>query len=67
MTKEKETWTFKAEDIFQDIPGDPNNINMTIPPKIAEKMGWKEGDTLRVLIGDQGTVHIEKVKKDEKE
>ena len=53
-------WEFKQEDIFQDIPGDPDNVNMTIPPEIMEKMGWKEGDTIKVLLGDQGTIIIEK-------
>lgn len=66
MTDENKTWTYKAEDIFQDIENDPDNVNMTIPPEIMEKMGWKEGDTIRVLVGDQGTVSIEKVE-DEKE
>lgn len=55
------TWTFKAEEIFEDIPGDLENINMKIPDEIMEKMGWKEGDTIRVLWGDQGTITIEKV------
>ena len=63
---ENKTWTYKAEDIFQDIENDLDNVNMTIPPEIMEKMGWKEGDTIRVLVGDQGTVSIEKVE-DEKE
>lgn len=58
---ENKTWTYKAEDIFQDIENDLDNVNMTIPPEIMEKMGWKEGDTIRVLVGDQGTVSIEKV------
>ena len=65
MSEEQNTYTFKAEDIFQDIEGDPENVLMTIPPEIMEKMGWKEGDNIRVLMGDQGSVIIEKV--DEKE
>tara|TARA_B100000925_G_C21955187_1_gene450857 strand:- start:101 stop:292 length:192 start_codon:yes stop_codon:yes gene_type:complete len=52
---------YKVEDIFKDIKGDPKNVNMTIPPEIMEKMGWKEGDTIKVLWGDQGTIQIEKV------
>lgn len=58
----KNTWTFKAEDIFEDIPNDPKNIKMTIPPEVAEKAGLKPGDKLKVLLGDQGTVIIEKIK-----
>jgi formylmethanofuran dehydrogenase subunit D len=60
MSEEQNTWTFKAEDIFEDIEGDKENVNMNIPPEVMEKMGWKEGDTLRILLGDQGTVIIEK-------
>jgi len=67
MTEETKTWVFSADEIFQDIEGDTENVNMTIPPEIAERMGWKEGDNLRILLGDQGTIKIEKVEEDEKE
>lgn len=60
------TFTYKVEDIFEDIPGDKENVNMNIPPEVMEKAGWKEGDTIRVLWGDQGTVIIEKVQEEEK-
>jgi AbrB family looped-hinge helix DNA binding protein len=58
------TITYKAEEIFHDIPGDSENVHMTIPPEIMEKMGWKEGDTIRVLSGEKGTIIIEKVEKE---
>jgi len=58
-------YIYKAEDIFQDIENDPENVNMTIPPEIMEKMGWKEGDRIKVLVGDQGTVIIEKIEEEE--
>lgn len=62
MTEEnKNVYTFKAEEIFEDIPDDPENIVMNIPPEISEKMGWVPGDVLRILVGDQGTIQIEKV------
>ena len=51
---------FKVEEIFQDIEGDPDNVHMTIPPEIMEAQGWKEGDTIKVEIGDQGTIIITK-------
>lgn len=66
MSESNKTWTFKAEDIFQDIENDPENVNMTIPPEIAESIGLVPGDSVKVLWGDQGTIIIEKVK-DEKE
>ncbi len=51
--------TFKAEDIFEDIPGDPDNVIMKIPPEICESQGWKEGDTLNVKL-ENGTIIISK-------
>jgi hypothetical protein len=60
------TYTFQADDIFSEIPGDPDNVNMKIPDEIAEAIGVKPGDTVRVLWGDQGTVVIQKIEeKDE--
>ena len=53
--------TYKYEDIFEDIPDDPDNVIMNIPPEIMEKMGWDEGDEIKVSVGDKGTVIIEKV------
>ncbi len=54
-----ENLTFKVEDIFEDIPGDPDNVIMKIPPEICEMQGWKEGDTLDVSIED-GAIVIKK-------
>ena len=34
MSKMKE---YKTEEIFQDIDGDPDNVNMVIPPEVLEK------------------------------
>ena len=64
MSKETNTFTYKVEDIFQDIPGDSENINMNIPEEIAEKAGLKPGDPIKILWGDQGTIIIEKLEKD---
>lgn len=54
-----ETFTYNAEDIFEDIPGDPDNVIMKIPPEILEKNGWKEGDTLTIKLED-GAITITK-------
>ena len=54
-------WIFKAEDIFSEIPDDPENVNMTIPPEVAEKAGLTPGDNVKILWGDQGTIIIEKI------
>jgi len=58
---ENQLFECKVEDIFTDIPGDDKNVNMKIPDEIMEAQGWKEGDNLRILWGDQGTIIIEKV------
>ena len=65
MTEEQKTWTFKVEDIFEDIPEDPENIIMNIPKEIREAAGLKEGDPIRVLWGDQGSIIIEKITREE--
>jgi len=67
MTENNKNLVYKVEEIFHDIPGDPDNVNMTIPPEIMESQGWKEGDNIKVEIGDQGTIIITKVDKEEKE
>lgn len=48
--------TYKVEDIFEDIEGDPDNVRMTIPPEVLEQMGWKEGDTLIISTDDNGII-----------
>lgn len=53
--------TYKAEDIFHDIEGDDQNVLMTIPPEISERMGWKPGDNLRIQTLEDGSISIEKV------
>lgn len=65
MTQEKKQWTYKVEDIFEDIPNDPDNVNMTIPPEICEQMGLVPGDMLKILWGDQGTIIIQKIDEEE--
>ena len=63
MSEEKPI-IYKAEEIFQDIPGDDKNVMMTIPPEIMEKQGWKEGTKIKVEIGDQGSIIITEVKEE---
>jgi len=52
--------TYLVEDIFEDIPGDPDNVIMNIPPEICEQIGWKEGDTVHIEATD-GRIIIKKV------
>jgi len=59
--------TYKVEDIFEDIPDDPKNVLMNLPQEVMDEAGIKPGDTIKVLLGDQGTLIIEKVKKENNE
>lgn len=63
----EKTKTYKYEDIFEDDPNDPDNVLMTIPPEICEEVGIEPGDPVKILVGDQGTLIIEKIKKEESE
>lgn len=48
----KETFIFTAEEIFQEIEGDLENVMMKIPDSVLEITGWKEGDTLDIKLED---------------
>lgn len=48
--------TYKYEEIFEDIPGDPDNILLKIPPEVCESQGWKEGDTINIKVENGGLV-----------
>jgi len=51
---------YSSEEIFHDIEGDPDNVNMTIPPELMERMGWKEGDNIKVTVED-GVITLTKI------
>lgn len=51
--------TYKVEEIFEDDPDNPDNVLMKIPDEIAEQMGWKPGDVLKIYSGE-GSIVIEK-------
>ena len=55
-----EKLTFLVEELFEDIPGDPDNVIMKIPPEICEAQGWIEGTTLSVRVED-GKMIISKI------
>ena len=55
-----EKLTFNAEEIFEEIPGDPDNVMLKFPPEILEQTGWKEGDTLDIKLED-GAIIVSKV------
>jgi AbrB family looped-hinge helix DNA binding protein len=55
--------TYKAEEIFEDIENDEKNVLMTIPEEVRNKMGWTEGDVLKINV-EKGVISITKVEKD---
>ncbi len=60
MEQENEKFIFTAEDIFQEIPGDPENVMMKFPDEVLKLTGWKEGDTLDIKVED-GKIVVTKV------
>lgn len=52
--------TYLVEELFEDIPGDPDNVILKIPPEICEQQGWKEGDTVNVQV-EEGKMVITKL------
>jgi hypothetical protein len=54
------TLTYAVEDLFEDIPGDPDNVIMKLPPEICEAQGWKEGDVLNIKV-ENGAMIISKL------
>ena len=58
--------TYKAEDVFEDIEGDEENVLFKIPPEVAEKAGFNPGDTLKIEKHPEGGISITKVNDGEK-
>jgi formylmethanofuran dehydrogenase subunit D len=56
----KETYIFTAEEIFQEIDGDSENVMMKFPDEVLALTGWKEGDTLDIKVED-GKIIVTKV------
>jgi len=52
--------TYLAEELFEDIPGDPDNVIFKIPPELCKLQGWKEGDTINIKV-ENGAMVLSKV------
>ena len=50
------------EDLFEEIPDDPDNVLMNIPPEVCKAANLKPGDTVTVVQQGNGLV-IKKVSK----
>lgn len=60
MVRNFETKTWKVDDIFQDIEGDPDNVMMTIPDEIIKYLDLKADDRIQVRVNSTGLI-IQKV------
>ena len=47
--------TYKVEELFEDIEGDPDNVIFKIPPEILESTGWKTS----IRAGLNISMHLE--------
>ena len=50
--------TYKYSDIFKNQEGEEV---MTLPPEIIKDLKLEPGDNLKILMGDQGTIILEKI------
>lgn len=50
---------YNIEDIFEDIPDDPENVLMKIPEEICKELKLNEGDTINIVAQD-GAIIITK-------
>jgi hypothetical protein len=62
MDQTGNSYIYKVEDIFEEIPDDPENVMLKLPPEVCEEIGLEPGDKMKILLGDQGTIIIEKLK-----
>lgn len=44
---------YLASDIFLEIPDDPDNVLMVLPPEICEAAGLETGDMLEIKMKDE--------------
>ena len=53
-------YTYNTGDIYQPDPDKPGEYLLTIPQELIDEQGWKPGDTIKVEIGDQGSIILSK-------
>lgn len=60
MEKNMKPLLFEAKDLFEEIPGDPDNVLLKLPPELIRSTRWKDGDILDINLED-GAIHIVKL------
>ncbi len=58
---------FSHNEVFKPDPNNKNQIMMKIPDELMKKQGWSEGTKVKISVGDQGTIMIEKAEGDKDE
>lgn len=58
------TKTYKFSDIFSDKDND-GNTEMKLPSEVIKQLGLEEGDTVKIEVGDQGTLVISKISRND--
>ena len=64
MSTDEKKFIYKVEDIFEDIPNDTENVLMNLPQEVMDEVGIGPGDNIKISLGDQGSIIIEKIKED---
>ena len=49
---------YSYEEIFEDIPEDPDNILLKFPPEVLIEAGWIEGTILNITVEDTGSGNV---------
>ena len=52
MSKSK---MYSYDEIFQEIPEDPDNILLKFPSELLEETGWSEGTVVNITVEDTGS------------
>ena len=50
------TYTYKVDEIFENIPGDPDNVIMKFPPELEKELGWLINDTINITLDGNSIV-----------
>jgi hypothetical protein len=49
---------YSYEEIFENIPGDSDNILLKFPPELLEETGWMEGTVVNITVEDTGSGNV---------
>lgn len=57
MPEEILSRVYNADEIFEDIEGDPDNVLLKIPDEFIQRLGWNEGDVINLEVVD-GAIYL---------